>query len=260
MKGFGSATSRLQSRVTDLRLSGKVCLVTGSSRGIGSAIAGAFASEGAQVVITYATRQGEAERIARDIGAVAVRRLDVRDRKNIDEVFSEVASKFGRIDVLVNNAGVNRTDDFDRLTEEDWDLVLDVDLKGVFLCCQAVLPFLPDGGRIINIGSLSGEYGGPRTPSYAAAKAGVMALTHNLARFLGPRNITVNCLSPGVIENEFTAETMAPEVREKAQSLLLIKRFGRVEDLTGAAVFLASDESSYMTAQTLSVNGGAWVR
>ena len=243
-----------------MRLSKKVCLVTGSSRGIGSAIARAFAAEGAKVVITYATRQGDAETLAAEIDAVAVHQLDVRDRSNIDEVFGKVAQDFGRIDVLVNNAGVNRTNDFNLLSEEDWDLVIDIDLKGVFLCCQAVLPCIPDGGRIINIGSLSGEYGGPRTPSYAAAKAGVMALTHNLARFLGPRNITVNCLSPGVIENEFTAETMAPEVREQAESLLLIKRFGRVEDLTGAAVLLASDESSYMTAQTLSINGGAWVR
>lgn len=243
-----------------MRLAGKLCLVTGSSRGIGSAIARAFADEGAQVVVTFATRRHEAESLANDIGAAAVHKLDVRNRRNIDAVFESVASEFGRIDVLVNNAGVNRTNDFDLLSEEDWDLVLDVDLKGVFLCCQAVLPFIPEGGRIINIGSLSGEYGGPRTPSYAAAKAGVMALTHNLARFLGPRNITVNCLSPGVIENEFTAETMAPEVREKAQSLLLLKRFGSADDLTGAAVFLASDESSYMTAQTVSINGGAWVR
>ena len=243
-----------------MRLAGKLCLVTGSSRGIGSAIARAFADEGAQVVVTFATRRHEAESLATDIGAAAVHQLDVRNRRNIDAVFESVASEFGRIDVLVNNAGVNRTNDFDLLSEEDWDLVLDVDLKGVFLCCQAVLPFIPEGGRIINIGSLSGEYGGPRTPSYAAAKAGVMALTHNLARFLGPRNITVNCLSPGVIENEFTAETMAPEVREKAQSLLLLKRFGSTDDLTGAAVYLASDESSYMTAQTVSINGGAWVR
>ncbi len=251
---------RLRKAKSDMRLKGKVCIVTGSSRGIGSAIAAAYASEGAKVVVTYASQRTAAEALADEIGAISVHQLDVRERVQIDAVFKSVADDFGRIDVLVNNAGVNRTNDFDLLSEEDWDLVLDVDLKGVFLCCQAVLPYIPEGGRIINIGSLSGEYGGPRTPSYAAAKAGVMALTHNLARFLGPKNITVNCLSPGVIENEFTAQTMSSDVRARAQELLLIKRFGTVEDLTGAAVFLASDESSYMTAQTLSINGGAWVR
>jgi len=162
--------------------------------------------------------------------------------------------------VLVNNAGVNKTGDFDKLTEEDWDYVLDVDLKGVFLCCQEVLPLMPDGGRIINVGSLSGEYGGPRTPSYAAAKAGVMALTHCLARFVGGRGICVNCLSPGAIENEFTAQTMSPQVRELVDHLVLLKRFASADEMVGPAIFLASDESSYMTGQTLSINGGAWVR
>ena len=131
-----------------------------------------------------------------------------------------MSEKLGNIDILVNNAGVNKTNDFDKLTEEEWDLVLDVDLKGVFLCCQQVLEYINDGGKIINIGSLSGEYGGPRTPSYAAAKAGVMSLTHCLARFLGVRNINVNCLSPGVIANEFTEETMSPEVKEKLKVYL----------------------------------------
>ena len=243
-----------------MRLKDKVCIVTGSSRGIGSAIARAFAQEGGKVVITYVSRRQEAERLGSEIGASSVFELDVRAKSQIENVFENVANSYGQIDVLVNNAGVNLTNDFDKQTEEEWDTVLDVDLKGVFLSCQAVLRYMPDGGRIINIGSLSGEYGGPRTPSYAVAKAGVMALTHNLARFVGSRGITVNCLSPGVIENEFTAETMSADVREKAQGLLLIKRFGTVDDLTGAAIFLASDESSYMTGQTLSINGGAWVR
>ena len=119
---------------------------------------------------------------------------------------------------------------------------------------------MPKGGRVINIGSLSGEYGGPRTPSYAAAKAGVMSLTHCLARFLGKKKICVNCISPGVIGNDFTKKTMAPKVKKLVNSLLLIPRLGTFKDLLGAAVFLASEESSYITGQTLSVNGGAWVR
>lgn len=243
-----------------MRLKDKVCLVTGSSRGMGAAMAAGFAAEGARVIITYLERKAEADELAGRIGAAGVFRLDTSKRDQIHAVFRAVHAAEGRIDVLVNNAGVNRTADFDTLTDADWDFVMDVDLKGVFMCCQEVLPLMPDGGRVINIGSLSGEYGGPRTPSYAAAKAGVMALTHCLARFVGHRRICVNCISPGAIENEFTAKTMSPAVRGLLDHLLLIKRFGTVEDVVGLAVFLASDESSYITAQTLSVNGGAWVR
>ena len=243
-----------------MRLKDKVCVITGSSRGIGEAIARGYAREGAKVVITYVTQKEKAQQVAREINAELVLQLDVRNRMSIRHTFKKVAEHYGGINVLVNNAGSNRTADFDKQTDEEWNEVIDVNLTGVFRCCQEVLPYITDFGRIINIGSLSGEYGGPRTPSYAAAKAGVMALTHNLARFLGPRNICVNTLSPGVIAGEFTEKTMSPDVKETALSLMLIKRFARYDEMVGAAIFLASDESSYMTAQTLSINGGAWVR
>lgn len=243
-----------------MRLKDKVCVVTGSSSGIGEAIARGYAKEGAKVVITYSTKKENAEKIAEEIGSELVVHLDVRNRESVKNAFKEINDKFGFINVLVNNAGINKTADFDKQTEEDWNEVINVNLTGPFRCCQEVLPYITDYGRIINIGSLSGEYGGPRTPSYAAAKMGLMSLTHNLARFLGHRNICVNTLSPGVIGNEFTEKTMSPEVRETAFSLMLIKRFARVEEMVGAAIFLASEESSYMTAQTLSINGGAWVR
>ena len=243
-----------------MRLKDKVAVVTGSSSGIGEAIARSYAAEGAQVVVTYLSKKDEAEKIAAEIGAPLVLPLDVRDRAGVKDFFTQVGQNCGHVDILVNNAGINRTADFDKQTEEEWNEVLDVNLTGVFRCCQEVLPYLRDGGRIINIGSLSGEYGGPRTPSYACAKLGLTALTHNLARFLGPRDICVNTLSPGVIGNEFTEKTMSPDVKETALSLMLIKRFARVDEMTGAAVYLASDESSYLTAQTISINGGAWVR
>ena len=242
-----------------MRLKNKICVVTGSSRGIGAAIARGYAKEGATVVITYREKKKEALAVAKETGSELVLKMDIRDRASIRSAFKKVHKRYGRIDVLVNNAGTNRTNDFDKQTQEEWDEVIDVDLTGAFRCCQEALPYIPDCGRVINIGSLSGEYGGPRTPSYAAAKAGVMALTHNLARFLGPRNICVNTLSPGVIASEFTDRTMSPAVRKTALSLMLIKRFAKYEEMVGAAVFLASGESSYMTAQTLSVNGGAWV-
>lgn len=243
-----------------MRLKDKVAVITGSSRGLGAAIARGFAREGCHVVITYASQKQQAEAIAEEIGARLVLQMDVRDRQMVKSVFSKTFHEYGKLDILVNNAGINRTADFDKQTDDEWNEVIDVNLTGVFRCCQEVLPFITDYGRIINIGSLSGEYGGPRTPSYACAKMGVMALTHNLARFLGPRNICVNTLSPGVIAGELTEKSMSPEVKEQALSLMLIKRFAKYEEMVGAAIFLASDESSYMTAQTLSVNGGAWVR
>lgn len=235
-------------------------MVTGSSSGIGEAIARSYAREGARVVVTYLSKEAEARKIGDEIGSDLVLQLDVRDRENVREFFQQVDRKYEGIDILVNNAGINRTADFDKQTEEDWNEVIDVNLTGVFRCCQEVLPFIQDKGRIINIGSLSGEYGGPRTPSYACAKMGLTALTHNLARFLGDREICVNTLSPGVIGNEFTEKTMSEDVKKTAFSLMLIKRFARVEEMVGAAVYLGSDESSYLTAQTISINGGAWVK
>ena len=243
-----------------MRLKNKVCLITGSSRGIGRKIAEEFSKEGAHVIITYNTNKLEATKLSKKLKVSSVYKLDVTKKSQIKKVFNSVKKKFKRIDVLVNNAGTNKTNDFDKLSEKDWDLVLNVNLKGVFLCCQEVLKTMPKGGKIINIGSLSGEYGGPRTPSYAAAKAGVMSLTHCLARFVGKKRINVNCISPGVIDNEFTSKTMSKNVKGIVKSLLLIPRLGKLSDLTGAAVFLASKESDYITGQTISVNGGAWVR
>ncbi|MEE9213776.1 MAG: 3-oxoacyl-ACP reductase family protein [Thermodesulfobacteriota bacterium] len=243
-----------------MRLQDTVAVITGSSRGIGAAIARGYAREGCKVVVTYINQKENAEKVAEEIGSELVLKMDVRKRVEIRNVYEKTVEKYGKINILVNNAGINRTNDFDKQTDEEWNEVIDVNLTGVFRCCQEVLPHIIDNGRIINIGSLSGEYGGPRTPCYAAAKMGIMALTHNLARFLGPRNICVNTLSPGVIAGEFTEKTMTPDVRETALSLMLIKRFAKYEEMVGAAIYLASDESSYMTAQTLSINGGAWVR
>jgi len=243
-----------------MRLKNKICLITGSSRGIGKKIAESFSAEGAHVIITYNKNKLEANKLSKRLKHSSVYKLDVSKKLEIKKVFSSVKERFKRIDVLVNNAGTNKTNDFDKLSEKDWDLVLNVNLKGVFLCCQEVLKSMPNGGKIINIGSLSGEYGGPRTPSYAAAKAGVMSLTHCLARFVGRKKINVNCISPGVIDNEFTSKTMSKNVKGIVKNLLLIPRLGKLNDLTGAAIFLASNEADYITGQTISINGGAWVR
>jgi NAD(P)-dependent dehydrogenase (short-subunit alcohol dehydrogenase family) len=240
-------------------LKGKVCLVSGGSSGIGAAIVRAFAAERATVFFSYLKHADEAKELACKCNTEMAHHMDVRDRQSIRRMFKAIADSVGHIDVLVNNAGINEPNDFDKQTDSEWNDVIDVDLTGVFRCCQEALPFIADNGSIINIGSLSGEYGGPRTPSYAAAKAGVMALTHCAARFLAHRKIRVNCISPGVIGNEFTENTMHPEVRQLLDNMLLLKRPGRTEEVASLAVFLASDRSKYITAQTIGINGGAWV-
>jgi 3-oxoacyl-[acyl-carrier protein] reductase len=241
------------------RLGDKIAVVTGSSGGIGAALAVAYAAEGAQVVVTYKGNEKGGRDVARATGAELCLPLDVCDRRSVDALMEKVARHHGRIDVLVNNAGINVTGDFDQITDEQWDAVVDTDLKGVFHCCQAALPHLSDRGRVINIGSLSGEYGGPRTPSYAAAKAGVMALTHCLARFVGARGITVNCVSPGTIGSEMLERTMPADLKDKLLPNVLLGRLGTVQEVAETVLFLASPGASYVTGQTLGVNGGLWV-
>ena len=243
-----------------MRLKNKIAIIVGSSRGLGLSIAKGYKNEGAKVVITYLEKKEEALSVYQKEGFSDVFQLDIRCRESLVEFYEKIKEKYKKIDILVNNAGINRTADFIDQTDDEWDSVIETNLTGVFRNSQEALNLISDGGKIINIGSLSGEYGGPRTPSYAAAKMGIMALTHNLARFLADRNICVNCLSPGVIAGEFTEDSMSPEVKKTALKLMLLKRFAKYEEMVGAAIFLASDDSGYLTAQTISVNGGAHVR
>lgn len=244
-------------------LKNKVALVTGSSRGFGAKIAESFNKYGAKTIITYLAgdkiEKANAEELASNIESKLVLPLDVRDRESVKFVMKTANDTYGKIDILVNNAGINIVGDFDQITDEDWQAVLDVDLKGVFICCQEVLPYMSDNGRIINIGSVSGEYGGPRTPSYAAAKAGVMALTHCLARFVGERNISVNCVSPGTIESDMLDSTMPKNLQNTVFPMVLLKRMGTVNEVAETVSFLASDGAGYITGQTIGVNGGLWV-
>lgn len=243
-----------------MRLKNKIAIIVGSSRGLGLSIAKGYKNEGAKVVITYLEKKEEALSVYQKEGFSDVFQLDIRCRESLVDFYEKIKEKYKKIDILVNNAGINRTADFIDQTDDEWDSVIETNLTGVFRNSQEALNLISDGGKIINIGSLSGEYGGPRTPSYAAAKMGIMALTHNLARFLADRNICVNCLSPGVIAGEFTEDSMSPDVKKTALKLMLLKRFAKYEEMVGAAIFLASDDSSYLTAQTISVNGGAHVR
>jgi len=249
-----------------MKLLNKTALITGSSRGIGKAIAFAMARESANIVVCYNENSKEAKKTVEEIRSLGVKakmvRLEVTNRASVQKAVKLAIKTFGRIDILVNNAGINITNDFDKITDKDWDKVVDVDMKGPFIVTQEVLKFMKKqkSGNIINIASLSGEDGGPRTPSYAAAKAGVLALTLNEAIFCAKYNIRVNAISPGVIASELTEKTMHPDVKKKRLSQILLGRFGRYDEIGPAAVFLASDDSSYITGEILHVNGGTHLK
>ncbi|GHF29490.1 3-oxoacyl-ACP reductase [Kordiimonas sediminis] len=248
--------------VTTNDLTGKICLVTGGSRGIGRAIVTAYVRAGAEVYFTYATNQKAAHSLCDELGLDLARAVcaDVRDRIAVAALLKNIDTDFGRLDVLVNNAGINNPTDFDQITDEDWDEILAVNLKGPFIVTQAALSLLrsSNAGSVINIGSVSGQYGGPRTAHYAASKAGLISLGQVIARFLATDNVRCNTLAAGLVESEMAASAMnSPAVKAAAEQVLL-KRFATMEEIANTAVFLASDTSSYITAQTINVNGGLY--
>jgi len=248
-----------------MRLKGKVAVVTGSSRGIGRAIALEFAKQGAKLVITYNREDAQAEAVVRQIaskgGDAFAIKLEVRDRRNVQQVFKETVERLGRIDVLVNNAGINKRGFLDEITDDDWDLIMAVNLKGPFICCQEVFPYMTKqkGGRIINIASVAGQYHGPKTVHYAVSKAGLISLTKAIARYGAPHNILVNAVAPGIMLTEQTRDELNSPAGERIIEMTLLKRPGELSDVAGTCVFLASDEQNYITGQVISVSGGAYL-
>lgn len=234
-------------------------MVTGSSRGIGRAIAIDFAKEGAKVAVTYKIEKGKAQAVADEIRAAGseagVYMVALDDRAAVRKAVDDIKSDFGGLDILVNNAGINKPQDFDKITGAEWDEVIGVNLTGAFNMTQEALPVIKKGGSIINISSVSGQYGGPRTTHYCVTKAGIIAFTQNLAIFCAPRGIRVNAVSPGLIESEMAGAAKGLGVAEK----ILLKRMGTPHEVAMAAVFLASDDSSYITGHTLNVNGGLYL-
>jgi len=244
-------------------LSGRNAVVTGGSRSLGAAIALGLAQAGADVVLTYREKRAEAGNVVEKIQALGRRALalpmDVTDRASVAAA-ADGARGFGQISILVNNAGINKPTDFDRIADADWDAVLATNLKGPFIVAQTFLKLLQDagGGSIIHIGSVSGQYGGPRTAHYAASKAGLISLAQVIARFGAASNIRSNVVAAGLIASEMAASGLAAASVQKAAENILLKRMGTPREVADAVVFLAGEASSYITAQTLNVNGGLY--
>ncbi len=238
----------------------KVAIVTGSARGIGKAIALKLAKDGYDVVISDIL-EDVAQETAKEIEALGQKSLvvvaDVSKAEDAARLIDETVKAFGRLDVLVNNAGITRDNLAIRMKENEWDMVLNINLKGTFLCSQAAAKVMMKkrSGRIVNIASVSGILGTAGQANYASSKAGVIALTKALARELGPRNITVNAVAPGYIITEMT-EKLPDKVKEDYLAQIPLKRGGTPEDVANVVAFLASDAASYVTGTTLIVSGG----
>jgi 3-oxoacyl-[acyl-carrier protein] reductase len=242
-------------------LNGRVAVVTGSSRGLGRAIAVKLASLGAKVVVNYYSNSdgaNETLRLIRDAGGEAiVMQADVSVFAEAQKLVQTAIDHFGRLDILVNNAGTTRDTLLVRMSEEDWDVVLDTNLKGVFSCCQAAQRTMlrQRYGRIVNISSIAGLVGNAGQTNYTASKAGMIGFSKALAKEVGSRNITVNVVAPGYIPTDLSS-TIPPDLLAKGMEVMPLGRPGTPEDIANAVAFLASEEGNYITGQVLAVDGG----
>ncbi|QLK85846.1 3-oxoacyl-[acyl-carrier-protein] reductase [Staphylococcus sp. 17KM0847] len=242
----------------------KVALVTGASRGIGRSIALQLAEEGYNVVVNYAGNQEKAEAVVAEIkdkgvDAFAIQ-ANVANGDEVKSMIKETVQTFGSIDVLVNNAGITRDNLLMRMKEQEWDDVIDTNLKGVFNCIQKVTPQMlrQRSGRIINLTSVVGAVGNPGQINYVATKAGVIGMTKTAARELASRGITVNAVAPGFIVSDMT-DALSDELKETMKGQIPLGRFGHDTDIAHTVAFLASEKASYITGQTLHVNGGMYM-
>ena len=244
-----------------MKLTGKIALVTGASRGIGRTCALYLAKLGAKVVVNYARSSAQADQVAaqiREMGGEAIAiRADVSEQEDVEAMMEETIKAYGGPDILVNNAGITRDTLLIRMKEEDWDQVIDTNLKGVFLVTKAASRYMMKKrqGRIINISSVIGIAGNAGQANYAASKAGIIGFSKSVARELASRNILVNMIAPGFIDTDMT-EGLNDQAKESILSRVPLKRYGKPEDIAHLVGFLASEESSYITGQVIHVDGG----
>ncbi|BCJ97786.1 3-oxoacyl-[acyl-carrier-protein] reductase [Anaerocolumna chitinilytica] len=242
-------------------LEGKIALVTGGSRGIGRAIALALAESGATVIINYNGSEEAARQTAEEIkekgGEAVLLKGNISVSADVENMFAFILKEYKRLDILVNNAGITRDNLILKMSDEEFDQVIDTNLKGVFYCLkQASRVMLKQRyGKIVNISSISGIHGNPGQVNYSAAKAGVIGMTKTLAKELASRGINVNAVAPGYINTDMTVN-LKEEIKSKALEVIPLKRFGEGSDIAEAVLFLASDKASYITGQVLSVDGG----
>ena len=242
-------------------LENKVALVTGAGRGIGRAIAIALAKEGAEVVVNYNGSEERAKEVKQTIeengGKASIYKCNVSDFEACEAMIKDIVKEHGRLDILINNAGITKDGLIMKMKEEDFDSVLNVNLKGTFNTIRhsARQMLRQKSGKIINISSVSGILGNAGQANYAASKAGVIGLTKTMARELGSHGITVNAIAPGFVDTEMTG-VLSEEIRENACRQIILGRFGKPEDIANVAVFLASDKADYITGQVISVDGG----
>ena len=242
-------------------LTSKTAVVTGGSRGIGRAICIELAKQGANVVVNYSGSEDKAKQVVSEVeqlGAKAIAiQANVADSAAVDSMMKQAIEVFGTLDILVNNAGITRDNLLMRMKEQEWDDVVDTNLKGVFLCTKAVTRQMMKqrAGRIINISSIVGVAGNPGQANYVAAKAGVIGLTKTCAQELASRNILVNAIAPGFITTEMT-DSLPEELKEAMLKQIPLAKLGQPEDVAKAVVFFASDNANYITGQTLHIDGG----
>ncbi len=247
-----------------MKLEGKTALVTGAGRGIGRAAALCLAREGASVVVNYQNNAAAAEETARDIEAAGAQALIVQasvdNAADVERMVQTVKERFGQIDILVNNAGITRDQLLLRMKEEDWDAVLNTNLKGAFLCCKAVAPLMVKRrtGVIVNVGSVIGTVGAAGQVNYSAAKAGLVGLTKSLAKELGSRSIRVNAVAPGFIETDMT-RALKPEQQETVRKQIPLGRLGKPEDVGRVIAFLCSEDAAYIQGILITVDGGLFL-
>jgi acetoacetyl-CoA reductase/3-oxoacyl-[acyl-carrier protein] reductase len=242
----------------------KVVLVTGASRGIGRAIAIAFGTSGYRVAVGYNSGDQSAAKVVSEIMVLGGEALsvgvDVQSRASIKSALSKIRNTFGDVSILINNAAISQEKPFDEITDEDWDVMLSTNLRSAFICSQEVLPYMVEKkwGRIINLTSIGGQWGGINQIHYASSKAGLIGLTKSLGKTYSKYGITTNAIAPGLVATEMSANELTTNAGQEKVKNIPVGRLGSLKEISSAVIYLASDEASYITGQTINLNGGMY--